>query len=234
MIEKKNWDSNFFGYNVGQYRIEATGKVDVDKIIDESKDFVLTYIFSNKELLIPERLKLADIRITWHRSCDELIEFDDFGDNGFIEEYNDMIHSYNQLLELAFLSGKYSRFLVDENFQNNEFSLLYSEWLGKSVDHTIANIVLVYRIDDQICGFVTLGAKTLTTANIGLISVNVDYQGKGIGSCLLKAAMRFCQKKGFETLEVSTQRNNLPAMKLYERNDFVIKSFEYIYHIWNK
>ncbi|MDZ7721960.1 MAG: GNAT family N-acetyltransferase [candidate division KSB1 bacterium] len=79
-----------------------------------------------------------------------------------------------------------------------------------------------------------MGNNNNGTAQIGLIAVHPQAQGKGIASYLIQVATNYAFDRGFETLEVATQYNNKPAMKLYQKSGFKIKSKQYIYHIWNK
>lgn len=234
MIERKSWDSDFFGYEVGQFRIDSNKEVDFDQLLDESKNFELTYVVSSMELPIKRSLELVDIKVTWDKPCKGIIQFEDSRDGYLIEEFNNSIHSYNELKELTFLSGKYSRFIIDRNFHNNEFLKLYKEWIDRSIDHSIAEKVLVCVFEKHLCGFITIGIKDGCTSKIGLISVNRRYQGRNIGSNLIIVANNFCRENGIELMEVATQKDNLPAMKFYQRNGFQIKSYEYFYHIWNR
>ena len=61
----------------------------------------------------------------------------------------------NVLYELAFESGKYSRFKLDKNFSEIDFRKLYKKWVDNSLNLEIADEVLVYKISDIIQGFIT-------------------------------------------------------------------------------
>ena len=154
-------------------------------------------------------------------------------DNSDIEEYKSIKHSYQELLDLTYLSGNSSRFFQDANFNNNEFEKLYKEWIDKSISNEIAFKVLIKSINNKIAGFVTLGKDDDETSQIGLIAVNKLFQGRNIATSLIKECENLSLQKGYSKLNVTTQLNNKAAIKLYKRNNFRINSIKYIYHFWN-
>src|SRR5690554_6652906 len=149
MVKRVSWDSTFFGYEVGSYTIDGLSVLDLERLRDASKQFKLTYVKSPKLLPEVSDLNLVDIKVTWQLDVTEGIRSNRLLKKFIVEEYKDSIHSYEQLLDLAFLSGKHSRFRIDPNFKNQEFSRLYREWIAKSLDHTIAEKVLVCTLDKQ-------------------------------------------------------------------------------------
>lgn len=228
MVALQDWDTNFFGYRVGKIVITGKNSLDLTRLKDNFSHFKLIYIFSDYELPPKKELKLVDVKIMFSKVC----EFQKFDNE--ITEFNSKSHSYDQLLNLTYLSGSYSRYRLDENFKHDEFRKLYKEWLDKSIDNIIAEKVFIKKCKDEISGFITLGINNLNIANIGLIAVNPNYQGRNIGSNLIKACENYALRNGCEIIEVPTQKNNEAAMKLYEKNDFEVKNVQYIYHLWNK
>lgn len=150
-----------------------------------------------------------------------------------ILEYVPEIHSYDQLLNLAYLSGICSRFKRDKNFMNNEFRLLYKEWLDKSIDKKLSFKVLIKHLEDEIAGFVTLNKKDMHTSEIGLIAVGEKFQGRNIGTQLIQECEFLSVEQNLPNIDVATQYENSPARRLYERNNFSIKNITNIYHYWN-
>jgi dTDP-4-amino-4,6-dideoxy-D-galactose acyltransferase len=175
-----------------------------------------------------DELILADVKVTWEKQC-----LNQERSNKIIE-YNSNIHDYNEVLNLALLSGNFSRFRTDSNFKNNEFYNLYKEWLNKSINKKIADIVFIYQVGEKIVGFITIGKSNAETSHIGLIAVDPSYQGKKIGSDLINVSLNYSTNNNYKKIEVETQKENIPAMRLYEKNSFNIKSIQYIYHLWNK
>ena len=227
-IEKIEWDSKFFGYPIGKICLFNNQEYDVNRIISESAKYRLTYLFSDQEISVSDnRIKLVDTKITWEKD----ITFS----SGTItrEKFNNLIHSYDQLLYLGYLSGTYSRFRLDENFQNNEFEKLYKEWIDKSIRGKFDDSVFIKSHKNQLEGLVTL-RKSNNLAQIGLIAVHPNSQGKGVATELIQVANDFTFDNNLKTLIVATQYDNKPAMRLYEKSGFHIRSKEYIYHVWNE
>src|SRR5690606_2664394 len=130
-------------------------------------------------------------------------------------------------------SGEFSRFKVDNNFSNNEYEKLYSEWLIGSINKRLATDIIVKRLDGKIVGFVTLTKKNVELADIGLVAVDSSYRGKGIGKELIFQVISLAKSQGYKKIQVVTQLDNRPANNLYKKCGFKKFSLTFIYHIWN-
>ncbi len=230
-IEKLNWDTDLFGYNVGKIVIQDDDSLDLENLLTaENDNFRLIYIFSEKKLYIPQlNILETDQKIILEKTLHvDDVQFDKINDCvTFICGVND----YSSLESLALESGKYSRFKIDEKFNHSEFEKLYKQWIVKSVKKEISEEVFVYFVNKIISGFITVSSdKKIGT--VGLIAVSPEHQGKGIGSRLLQCAETYFLKKGISILQVSTQKRNEMAMRLYLKNGFKIKNLTYIYHYW--
>ena len=49
-LEKLEWDSNFFNYNIGRIIINENQTLDIPEFLSNSKEFKLVYIFSKLSL----------------------------------------------------------------------------------------------------------------------------------------------------------------------------------------
>lgn len=227
MIEKVNWDSDFFRYPVGSLEVTSNSLEDISHENLNRQDYRLLYIYSKSELSGYAHFNMVDKKITYKKKLCV-----DQGKKSLVE-FDDNKHKYTELLELAYLSGKFSRFRTDKNFKNDEFSRLYKTWLDRSLAKDIAFKVLVSLEDDVITGFVTLKEKNKKCSQIGLIAVNNNFQGKRIGTKLIKECEIWSIENGYSELEVVTQFENKAARGLYEKNGFEVYNELYIYHYWN-
>jgi len=169
---------------------------------------------------------LADIKIIYQlKITKKLIRTDDC-----IHDYNKKKVSKN-LLNLAYLSGQYSRFLLDKRMPENAFEKLYEVWIKRSILKEIADKVFVAQINGEIIGFVTLRIKG-GEGQIGLIAVSEQAQGKKIGSKLIDACILYLQGKSIDKLIVSTQLDNIRACKFYEKYGFEKELTTNTYHFW--
>lgn len=225
IIEKVIWDSVFFGYPIGKITIKNRDNFE----LNDFNNFDLIYIFSENKLknltnyLVDEKV-ILNLHLTKDYnlvSDNSIYEFKDFS-------------KFPQLLDLAFQSGVYSRFKKDENFVNNEFERLYIKWITNSVVDKKSLVVFIYELDNKILGFVTVDKKSDTHASIGLIAVELNSRGQGIGVKLLDQAKNYLLKNGFQKLSLITQGDNIPALKLYQKAGFYIEESSFTYHIWNK
>lgn len=228
MIKKLDWDSNFFGYSVGQIEMLDYSNTLSEQLLQEAKNYKLVYIISDIPIVIPiEQMQLVDIRT---RLCKKNLSYLNFNKSNLAQFEG----SYDTSLEkLSLKSGLYSRFKKDPGFKNNEFENLYKKWIHESVNKNIADSIIIYKeANENIGGFVSLKFKQ-GYSEIGLIAVDENKRGKGIGLSLLNYVNNETIKNGRQEIYVTTQFENLIAMKLYSKAGYEIVSKKYIYHLWN-
>ena len=229
MITKLDWDTDFFGYPVGKIDLTDSSEFNLKVFLNEIDIYKLVYIFSNSQISVNKALHV-DSKVIFSKSLYNT----DIQELRYCNLYESGKHNYEQLEFLAVESGKYSRFKIDPNFVNNEFERLYRKWISVSVRKLNAIETLLYTEQNQIIGLVTIGKKNEKLAEIGLVAVNPNHQGKGIGSKLIADAEAFALNSGFDTIQVATQQANENAMKLYKRNGYNIEKIIHVYHYWNK
>jgi dTDP-4-amino-4,6-dideoxy-D-galactose acyltransferase len=86
-------------------------------------------------------------------------------------------------------------------------------------------------IDEEPKGMVTLKRET-TDAAIGLVATDPQYRGKGIGGSMLEHVKNYCLEQNIRKLTVATQKQNLPACRMYEKAGFTVESCTNIWHWW--
>lgn len=230
MIKTLNWDSNFFNFSVGIIKTDGNN-VDFKNIKKNASDFKLIYIFSEKPLNFKE-LVLVDIKVVF---CKKINYMESLLKNEkiVITDYDKDLHNYEKLLQLAYLSGEYSRFKIDDNFPRSAFNSLYKKWLDNSLNNKIADKVYITTPTSSIIpnGFISFKVIAKTCI-IGLISVDINTQKSGIGKTLINKVEEYCFINKIENIEVATQMANFGANKFYKKCNFKIKSKTYIYHLW--
>lgn len=136
------------------------------------------------------------------------------------------------LIQLAYESGKYSRFRNDPHLTETQFQAVYKTWMINSALHKIADDVLVVRnAHDDIVGMITLGEKN-QRGDIGLLAVAESARGQQCGKKLVHAAQQYFIEKSFAYSQVVTQQENIPACKLYEKCGYAVEKVEYFFHFW--
>ena len=66
-------------------------------------------------------------------------------------------------------------------------------------------------------------------AVIHILAVNPDYQGKGIGSEMIRKAIRLAQDNGMKAIRLDALASNIPAHRMYERLGFEYRGKQHLY-----
>lgn len=229
MVSRLQWDSDFFGLRIGRIDIVSNERWQMlqQEAISLRKQYDLIYVFSDLELPTDTNgLCLVDTKTIYVKSIDSSVIMPTA-----IECYHESVPNAD-LYRLALVSGVYSRFRLDNSLPGDSYERLYRCWIERSVDGAMADVVLVHRTDNQIDGMITLKIE-VDVAHIGLVAVDEEAQGKGIGTMLIKAVEAYLQNNTtVRHLKVATQWANKPACHLYKKNGFVVEEKTNIYHWW--
>ncbi|BAT72062.1 ribosomal-protein-alanine N-acetyltransferase [Thermosulfidibacter takaii ABI70S6] len=79
--------------------------------------------------------------------------------------------------------------------------------------------IIVAEIDGKVVGFVVLWIMS-PEAYLANIAVDPDYQGKGIGSTLLREVVRICEEEMVSSLVLEVRVSNKSAINLYKKFGF--------------
>lgn len=232
-IKVKDWDSTFFGYLIGELVLDINISYDmINELLENSKRFKLIYIVLPGNMELPIRrlknfkIELIDKKIVYKKKIDILDMPNCISVKSIIGQ------NPKDFYKLAIESGEYSRFKLDKNFINYEFHRLYYEWIRKSISGDISDEVFAFFVNNSPVGLVTMKLKNKITT-IGLIAVDKNARGKGIGNKLLQQVEYFAIQNGSAIINVSTQLDNELACSFYVKNGYVKESQKNIYHLWN-
>ena len=125
-------------------------------------------------------------------------------------------HTLQRISAECFGSRRYNanRFNNDPAFHPAAVESLYRQWAVKSVNKTMADEVLVCEIDGAIAGFITLSMMS-DVAAIPLNAVAPEYQGRGVYTALVNAALILLKEQGASTVEIRTQLANLAVHRTW-------------------
>lgn len=227
IIKLLEWDSSFFNKKIGELEL-----VDSNQRISNVNDFDLIYVKQreDEEVYFEEnnfRLSHLEAKVIFSK----IIAVTNTFENECIISALEKSDFKNQLYELAFESGKYSRFNLDGNFQRSEFESLYRKWVDNSLSNEFADEVLLYKQENVILGIVTYKVFD-NFATIGLLAINPESQGKGIGSKLVESVENKLSAKGIKELRIPTQLQNIPACHFYTKLGYSINEKLIIKHYW--
>lgn len=234
-IQWLDWDSDVLGIKVARLTAAQFSSDELKSVLTDlaKQGAKLVYWASNSDCQASQQAAvelngfLADRKVTYLCNLAHLNK--PFETLHAIEEYQAELPD-NELIELAYLSGLYSRFRTDKQLSQAQFEKVYRIWITNSVNKQIAEKVLVIRKDDHLAGMITLGEKQ-GRGDIGLLAVNERYQGMKIGAALVSAAQHYFAQR-YQWSQVVTQENNIPACRLYERCGYYIEKVENFYHFW--
>lgn len=227
-IEILKWDSDFFGYKVA--RLSSSVASGAALVTAYRTGVELLYWANQTERQVCSDFydfNLVDCKTIYYKTIG----------NSLPQEASIKAFEGSKptaaLIALAIESGAFSRFNVDKKIGRDAFEALYQRWIEASVEKKIAKEVLVLEEAGRLAGFVTLGEKN-GRADIGIIAVDADFRGKGIGKKLMQAAESWFVAAGYETMQVVTQGDNAAACRLYESCGFAVEEVSYFYHAWRK
>ncbi len=113
-------------------------------------------------------------------------------------------------------------------YQPHDSGRFYALWAEKAILGTFDTHCLTLSDNDgQLLGFVTLRAIEPKVARVGLLAVQPQATGRGIGKQLMKAAQSWCLAHGIEQLKVATQTGNIAALNLYRSCGAVLSHSAY-------
>jgi dTDP-4-amino-4,6-dideoxy-D-galactose acyltransferase len=233
-----NWDSDFFGFRIGRVLLEKVDEASLSEALkwcQEEKIQCLYFAVSIDEgesIRLAEKngFSLVDVRITFER---KLPGTEDEESPAFSEVVirppKDSDLSF--LKEIASKVYFDTRFYQDFHFPRERVDELYRVWIEKSCAG-YADKVFVAEKDGRAMGYITCHLQNPSTGSIGLVGVDPEVKGRGIGRELIFSAIRWFKEKQTGQIQVGTQGRNLSAQRLYQRCGFTTGKAHLWYHKW--
>ncbi|WP_306352881.1 GNAT family N-acetyltransferase [Flavobacterium sp. '19STA2R22 D10 B1'] len=227
-IETLQWDSEFFNKKIGMLTLADT--LNTAYSLEESFDMLYVQSDFDHTLEIKNFIPgFEEVKIVFHKK-----EFNP------LKESNKNIYSSNEenveldlLYNLAYESGKFSRFNLDQHFKKKDFERLYQIWITNSLNKKFATDLLVYKEEQTVQGFVTYKIHD-NHAVIGLIAVSPEAQGKGIGGQLIDFVEDLLIRQNVHELRIPTQQINESACRFYSKKGYEIMQQTHIKHYYKK
>ena len=234
MLQNLAWDSSFFGFGVANITtpIENTNQFNELYFQMKEDNVSLCYYACESELQsnffeneLLEVIKV-DEKISFRKGISVLEN-----PSQHLVNIANLDSRINEFESLAIQSGEFSRFKVDPRIANNKFENLYKIWIRNSLLRKNAREVFCICYENKVAALITIGEKYKKPL-IGLVAVDKAFRGKGFGKALIQAVEKWCYDNKYENLDVVTQGNNIPAIRLYESCGFDLFEKKNIYHIW--
>jgi dTDP-4-amino-4,6-dideoxy-D-galactose acyltransferase len=135
------------------------------------------------------------------------------------------------LRALAGVSHRESRFYADPRFADAACDRLYETWIEKSCCG-YADAVFVADLGGGAAGYATAHKGKPGEGSLGLIAVNPEAQGMGLGRKLTAAVLDWGREHGLSLIHVVTQGRNCRAQRMYGRCGFLPDTLQLWYHRW--
>ncbi|MBN3582551.1 GNAT family N-acetyltransferase [Algoriphagus aestuarii] len=218
MISPLPFDSSLFNYPVGKTNLCSDWNE--KEFLEEAEDYQLIYIFSQNPVQFEgQDIVHVDTKLTFQKELKQETEVTE------VQKWEGEL--VPELVDLAFLSGSFSRFKLDNRLKNGEFENLYSIWIQKAWKGK--QILTAH----EIAGMVTVDSEK-EIGKIGLIAVSEKHQGKGWGKKLIRAAESKACSQEAKFMQIPTQEKNIPACNLYTSLSYSIIEKVYVYHWWKR
>jgi len=234
MIKTLEWDSKLFGFSVGV--ISLLSEPDWEQFLAEfssqASNYKLIYFITAEKLFVPQNIlqrfngHFINQRIVYRKATKQ----SDIRFPTFIEEHTDR-ELTSEFLQLAYISGSFSRFRIDQNIPEGKFEELYRLWIKNSLEKKIADRVFVSSHRNKVTAMVSCKNND-AICNIGLVAVNDSEQGKGTGKYLIQKIEEQAYNMGLKDVQVPTQSNNKNACSFYEKLGFNPIKISNYYHFW--
>lgn len=230
-LEKLEWDSSFFRKKIAKIVVNDIDSIPTIRDIVKNNEYDVIYLFSpvsifndisklfgsDKQFFHVDRKITLELNLE-SNSLNSYDVFDDISIAPFVSE---------EIINLAYDSGHLSRFYKDERFREY-FCDLYKIWIEKDFSN---GCIFIKKIKDKIVGLVSVTICN-DIANIGLVAVNSDYRGNGIGVQLFRSLFSHLMEQNIKSCRVVTQSDNIPALKLYNKVGFKTIDVIDVWHYW--
>lgn len=230
----REWDSDFFGFSIGDLTVEESDVVsEIHSFLggSVSRAYRCIYVTSkNLDQIQGVNSLQSGAHTLFERRVYEkkLSKSEKQPTEISLLSSND---NRDDLYSLALASGHASRFVQDQRFSTHA-ARYFRAWIDNSINGSMADCIFVTRNSGRVIGFITVSTNK-GYAQVGLIAVDQSFRRNGIGRQLLRAAENFAFSAGKETLRIPTQGNNDVATSFYEREGYSCIQKEYTIHVWH-
>ena len=224
--EYLEWDSEFFGLRIAKYRshilredgLRAAERWCFDERIDCLYLLADSSDAQSASLAEANGFRFVDGRILLDAKVDVSRNSDSIRAAGPADR--------DALQKIARVSHYDSRFFFDLRFPRSRVEDLYAAWIERRAD-----ALLLVEAEGKVAGYVTCHFDA-NHGSIGLLAVDEERRGRGLGRQLLAGAMRVFEAAGVRTATVVTQARNVASQRLYQSCGFRTRTVQFWFHRW--
>lgn len=233
-----DWDSDFFGVRIARVNASHLSEETVAPILAWCAEQAIDCLYfladandhATSRLAAQNDFHLVDLRVSLDRSLVNGPLNSSGGDgNGSVIRPCEAA-DLPALKAIARTVHRDTRFYFDPRFPRDRCDALYETWIAKSCGG-YADLVLVADLHGAAVGYCSCHRRG-SEGQIGLFGVHPDYHGQGVGSKLIREALRWFVEQGLERASVVTQGRNIAAQRLYQKHGFMTQAVQLWYHRW--
>lgn len=147
-------------------------------------------------------------------------------------EISDFFPKNHNIVKMAAISFKESRFLKDPNLPLGKSSLIYADIVNNAFEKP-GRFFATYREKKEVLAFLLFSInKKNSNITIELIAVDENFLGRGLGQQLINTVANFAKEQEILNIVVGTQMENYSAIKFYIKLGFDMIECNSIYHYW--
>lgn len=135
-----------------------------------------------------------------------------------------------KLGDIAYKNFKYSRFHLDRRLSSKKSNLIKKRWVQNYFAGMRGEKIYVQFYKNKISGFLLYRYEKLGTARIDLICIDKKFAGKGLAKDMMNYSFKKLYSENRKKILVSTQKQNISAIKLYHSLKFSSKRIDCLYH----
>ncbi len=235
------WDSQFFGKRIGSLHGNTMTAERMEQALQWSSELALDCAYFLVNTDDPETIRIAERNGFYFQSVRTVVERSLSNLDPVILPPMDGLtlrvgraDDLDLLRPVARHAYHWTRFAIDPCFPDDKCAEMYDVWLTKSVNHEMADEVVVAEYEGKAVGFVTcrLAKDSSAEGTLQLIGVAEENRGFKIGQRVVVEAMVWLAKQGMTHASLATQGHNVPVIRFYERLDFTTRSIQFWYHKW--
>lgn len=232
-----DWDTRFFGFGVARLLATPGSRAELEHAVRSAREAGLRLLYATcdtgnahgQELLAGTGALLVDLKRTYAARIPA-------------EPLPSPVQALTlpiwppalqrrQLRALAWQAAEHSRFRIDPRMPSGAWRRMYSAWIANSLNGNIADRVLAFGSGDSLSAMVTVALRS-PHASIGLLAVQHEQRGRGLGRQLVHAAFDTAHQAGLDAIRVVTQGGNRAACRTYEACGMYVTDEQCIFHLW--
>jgi dTDP-4-amino-4,6-dideoxy-D-galactose acyltransferase len=229
------WDSEHWGFPVARISESRLSEDRANQAIHWCEEHKVKCLYfagdgtcaETLEVAWVNRFRFVDVRVDMERNLQESVP------GGATSDCREaQLEDLAALEDLARTAHKDTRFFKDLHFDRIKAGDLYALWIARDLRENTVFVAASESAPGSVLGYVSASISSDGEGRIGLVAVNSNARGRGLGRRLVGKALSWCQSRGAGSVRVATQGANVPALRLYETCGFKVADMKVWFHRW--